>query len=321
MRDDIILYRIFFCEWYKLEKNITSPRRTICIYNMSGKYLSLIIAFSILIFFTSCQKDPENSNALISDTYSLAVISTDSVTDITHNTAMSGGNITDDGGTEITSKGICWSTSPGPTIDKSIIVAGTGISPFKCSMMGLALGTTYYVRSFATNKAGTAYGNQVTFTTIATLSIGAHYQGGIIFYLDTAGMHGLVCADSDQVSFTDWGCAGNAIPGADATVIGTGLQNTIDITGNCNSSTSYAAYICDSIVLNGYDDWFLPSKEELKSLYNNLKLNGIGNFSNAAYWSSTEMNANFAWQVIFTNGVTQGSNKNNQAAVRAVRVF
>ena len=56
-------------------------------------------------------------------------------------------------------------------------------------------------------------------------------------------------------------------------------------------------------------------------MYNNLKVAGIGNFSNNAYWSSTEMTSVFAWQVIFTNGLTQGTGKGSLAVVRAVRTF
>ncbi len=275
----------------------------------------------ILFFLVSCQKDVEDSNALVSETYRLATISTDSVTDIGPNSATSGGKITDDGGTTITSKGICWSTSPNPTIANSSKSAGSGTAFFKSSMTDLALGTTYYVRAYATNKGGTAYGQQVSFSTVSTLSIGAQYAGGIIFYLDTSLMHGYVCADTDQVVTTDWGCAGMLIPGADGTLIGAGAQNTRDIVDTCSSSVMYAAYICDTLVLNGYDDWFLPSKEELKAMYTNLKTAGEGNFASGPYWSSTEMTASFAWQVIFTNGVTQGSNKGNQAVVRAARAF
>jgi hypothetical protein len=73
--------------------------------------------------------------------------------------------------------------------------------------------------------------------------------------------------------------------------------------------------------LNGYNDWFLPSKEELRTMFANLKPLGIGEFKNAPYWSSTEMTSNFAWQVIFDDGLIQGVGKNNSASVRAVRAF
>src|SRR5205085_7279722 len=147
--------------------------------------------------------------------------------------------------------------------------AGSGTVSFSGSMTGLSIGTTYYVRAYATNKGGTAYGQQVSFSTISTLSIGAEYAGGIIFYLDTSGMHGLVCAKTDLSSATDWGCSGTSIPGADGSLIGAGAQNTHDIVNSCTSSVTYAAKICDNLTLNGFNDWFLPSKEELKAMYNN----------------------------------------------------
>ncbi len=278
-----------------------------------------VLFLSVLIF--SCQKDEEDSNALSSDNFKLATLITDSITNIGHNSAASGGKITDDGGSEITAKGLCWSTSPSPTTANFTLSAGSGTASFSGSMTGLSIGTTYYVRAYATNKGGTAYGQQVSFTTISTLSIGAEYAGGIIFYLDTSEMHGLVCAKTDLSGSTDWGCSGMSIPGADGSLIGAGKQNTHDITDTCTSSVTYAAKVCDNLSLNGFSDWFLPSKEELKAMYNNLQLIGIGDFSSGPYWSSTEMTPTFAWQVIFSNGIAQGSPKNNQAAVRAARAF
>ena len=75
------------------------------------------------------------------------------------------------------------------------------------------------------------------------------------------------------------------------------------------------------LILNGYNDWFLPSKEELKLIYTNLNTIGIGGFSNAPYWTSTEMNSSFAWEVIFNGGLVQGTGKSNSASVRAIRIF
>ena len=132
-------------------------------------------------------------------------------------------------------------------------------------------------------------------------------------------MHGIVSATSDQSNSADWGCPNMAIAGADASALGTGNQNTIEILAACPTAT--AAYICDTLTLNGYNDWFLPSKSELNLMYSNLHSVGLGNFGNLAYWSSTEMTASFAWQVIFSGGILQGTTKNNLIAVRAVREF
>jgi len=82
-------------------------------------------------------------------------------------TATAGGNITSDGGASVTARGVCWSTSSGPTISSSITANGIGTGTFTSSLTGLIPGATYYLRAYATNANGTAYGNEVTFTTTA----------------------------------------------------------------------------------------------------------------------------------------------------------
>src|SRR5690554_4704895 len=93
------------------------------------------------------------------------VLSTREVTDITENSATSGGNITDDGGVLITAHGVCWSTNENPTIDDNKTEDGTGAGSFTSSVTGLEPNTTYYLRAYATNSAGTSYGSIMSFTT------------------------------------------------------------------------------------------------------------------------------------------------------------
>ena len=95
----------------------------------------------------------------------LPTVSTSSVTDITFNTATSGGNVASDGGATVTTRGVCWSTSHNPTVSDSHTANGTGLGSFTSNLTGLSSGTTYYVRAYATNSAGTAYGNEVSFAT------------------------------------------------------------------------------------------------------------------------------------------------------------
>jgi uncharacterized protein (TIGR02145 family) len=92
-------------------------------------------------------------------------ISTTPASSITETTATSGGSITANGGATVIARGVCWSTSQNPTIDDSKTTDGTGTGSFTSSITGLAAGTTYYVRAYATNSAGTSYGNQVRFNT------------------------------------------------------------------------------------------------------------------------------------------------------------
>jgi uncharacterized protein (TIGR02145 family) len=95
----------------------------------------------------------------------LATITTTSVSNITGTTAVSGGNITNSGGTTVTQRGICYSTSTNPTTANSTIISGSGTGSFTSNLTALTANTTYYVRAYAINSAGTAYGNQVSFTT------------------------------------------------------------------------------------------------------------------------------------------------------------
>ena len=92
---------------------------------------------------------------------------TTAASSITSTTATTGGNVTADGGSAVTARGVCWSTSQNPTISGSHTTDGTGAGSFTSNLTGLTAGTTYYVRAYATNAAGTAYGNQITFTTLA----------------------------------------------------------------------------------------------------------------------------------------------------------
>jgi uncharacterized protein (TIGR02145 family) len=103
----------------------------------------------------------------ITNTGNLAILTTGIVSSITESSAVSGGSISNDGGTLITQRGVCYNTSPSPTTANMTIISGNGTGSFSCNLTGLTANTTYYVRAYATNSAGTAYGNEVSFTTTA----------------------------------------------------------------------------------------------------------------------------------------------------------
>ncbi len=96
----------------------------------------------------------------------LASLTTSAVTEISSHSAVSGGNITDEGLGPIIARGVCWSTSMNPTTANSHTTDGTGTGSFTSDIAGLLANTTYYVRAYATNSVGTSYGNQQSFTTI-----------------------------------------------------------------------------------------------------------------------------------------------------------
>ena len=97
----------------------------------------------------------------------IPTVTTTAVTNITQTTATSGGDVTSDGGATVTARGVCWSTSSNPTTADSHTTDGSGTGTFVSNLTGLTPNTPYYVRAYATNSVGTAYGNEVTFTTLS----------------------------------------------------------------------------------------------------------------------------------------------------------
>ncbi len=118
------------------------------------------INLKILGLSLRCIKDAGSTNTT-------PTVTTASVISITQTTATSGGNVTSDGGTTVTARGVCWNTSPNPTTANSKTTDGSGTGAFVSSLTGLTPGTPYYVRAYATNSVGTAYGNEVSFTTLS----------------------------------------------------------------------------------------------------------------------------------------------------------
>ena len=156
--------------------------------------------------------------------------------------------------------------------------------------------------------------------------------GGLIFHVNpnyTAdGWRYLEAAPFDQSAGAPWGCFRTLIPGARGTAVGTGRQNTNDILAACVAPGSAAA-LCANFSLNGIRGWFLPSTDELKEMYVNLKLAGLGDFGgsgivdNYSYWSSTQRTADMADHLDFAdNGRRQHyDDKDYPRRVRAIRAF
>ena len=120
-------------------------------YFLNAYYLTKSYGFSV-----RCVKNTEAD---------IPTISTNAISNITSSSAISGGNVTSDGGATVTERGICWNTTGSPTITDSKTSDGTGPGAFASTMTGLTAGTTYYVRAYAINSIGTSYGNVVSFTT------------------------------------------------------------------------------------------------------------------------------------------------------------
>jgi hypothetical protein len=211
--------------------------------------------------------------------------------------AYSGGSYTSDGGVVPTDRGVCWSTSPSPTIADSFASSGPGSGDFVTQITGLAQQTLYYARAYVTNGAGTFYGNEISFTTLEwSPQIGEYFEGGHIFYLDGTGLNGMVISQANQVSDNAaWGCTGQFITGAGGTAVGTGESNTSNIAAQCQDF-NVAAQVCADLVEEGYDDWFLPSKEEFQLAWDNVTPLGYGVQPGTwQYWTSTQINEYEAW--------------------------
>ncbi|MBZ5856424.1 DUF1566 domain-containing protein [Flavihumibacter profundi] len=157
--------------------------------------------------------------------------------------------------------------------------------------------------------------------------IGEHYGGGIVFYVDDKGQHGLIAATADQNQGITWYNGLTRLAGTPADGLGAGAKNTEAIVSKLlpdDEKGNFAARSCaDYSVKQGgitYDDWFLPSKFELNLLYQQKKR--VGGFTYGSYWSSTEYKTNSVWIQGFGDGQQRVSNSEAYAnAVRAVRAF
>ena len=194
--------------------------------------------------------------------------------------------------------------------------------------------------STANNYDSSANTNDGSCTYSFDLSIGDSFQGGVVFWLD-GNNGGLIVSPFDQNN-AEWGCSsgvpnggGTLLAGANGSEIGTGKQNTIDILSGC-SSPNIAAELCANLSLGGYNDWFLPSKDELNEIYLNvdeINTTAIAIGGDAfdlewseengfnIYWSSTQANDEFAYGQYFVNGSPSEFWKYTMANVRAIRAF
>jgi hypothetical protein len=154
--------------------------------------------------------------------------------------------------------------------------------------------------------------------------------GGWVFYdkgNTSEGWRYLEAAPEDQGK-AKWGCFKKLIPGAKGTAIGTGKANTAAIIKSCGES-GIAAKLASSYRGGGKSDWFLPSKDEIKMMYDNLHKSGVGGFADSVYddsfyWSSSEGYSDsfgFAWRQGFADRYPNHGSKDRANRVRAVRAF
>lgn len=233
-----------------------------------------------------------NGSAIINNV--LITTNTPVYTPNTPSAYTGGGNIICDGGKPVLQRGVCWSASPNPTAmlsTKTIDSFGAGSFISKFGNL-LNTSTTYYVRAYLINSVDTFYGNEVSFTTLE-FAVGLTYRGGVIAYIlqpedtgyVTGETHGLIITPSD-LGTLQWGCLGTIV--GTSTAFGTGAANTAAISAICGAGT--AARFCSDLVLNDYDDWYLPSVDELYKIYSNRNIISLGRYW---LWTSSETNSYF----------------------------
>jgi uncharacterized protein (TIGR02145 family) len=298
--------------------------------NLSG--LSIATTYFVRAFATNSAGTVYGPEVQFATPNTATVASTITST-ITSSTAILGGVLSSTGGAT-TAIGIMYSTSSSfGTYSTTTINANAVAGTYTTTISGLSELTTYYVKAFATNTAGTTYGPTINFSTpVLPLTVGTSYQGGKIFYIFqpsepgyVAGQtHGLIAATSDQGS-AYWGCYGASLTVSNS--LGSGSTNTASIIGSCSDSGT-AASKARAHNGGGYSDWYLPSQEELYKLY--LVRSDIGGFTNGKYWSSSQApngagNCCYAiyynFQSATQNTIDWQDKNTSNSGVRAIRTF
>ena len=247
----------------------------------------------------------QRSFATTSEEVLLPTVITEEVTDITTDSATSGGNVTSDGGATVTARGVCWSTSQNPTIDDNdgMTTDGNGTGSFTSNIPNLAPNTRYYVRAYATNSAGTGYGDEISFTTEEEEEEGCEPDGEIAghYYVDLglpSGVKWATCnvgasSPEDYGDYFAWGETSPKVVYDWDTYL---HWNDLDGDGYCdygeptiNSDISGNVQY-DAATANWGGNWRMPTKDEMQELVDHCE------------WEWTQVNGVNGSKVIGPNG-------------------
>ena len=195
--------------------------------------------------------------------------------------------------------------------------------------------------SLTLNEDTLSFGGQyIVIPGINSAYVGQYRDGGVVFYVDQTGQHGLVCdiVDLPQSIWAGTSCNQTLLitdsvsaPG----YLGGGYQNTIDMVNNpCYSDwedSPYAAEQCFNLIKNGYDDWYLPNIAELVKIYEYMDVinqkcvemggNAFTTSPDPGYWSSSEYSTSSAWLMQVTTGGYSATSKSSYLNIRAIREF
>ena len=225
-----------------------------------------------------------------------ATVETREITDVTSSSARVICNVSDDGGAEVSSRGICWGSSANPTIETSSSMgAGSGIGNYECEISGLESNTTYYVRAYATNSAGISYGEEKSFKTLNEGDDGEISGHGYVDLGLPSGKKWATCnvgADKpeDYGDYFAWGETTTKSDYSSSNSLTYGvsyseLQAQGIIDGNGNLTPSY-----DAAAANWGGGWRMPTREECQELVDYCE------------WEWTEVNGVEGKRVIGPNG-------------------
>jgi hypothetical protein len=277
--------------------------------------LSASTVYYVRTYATNANGTVYGNEISITTTGVIPSLTTTAASSTTISSFTTGGTISNDGGNLVTYRGVCWSTSSNPTINDNRILSGTGTGTFTITLSNLNLATTYYVRSFATNSAGTAYGNERAITT-SSLAVGTTYQGGKIAYIFQSGdlgyiageIHGFIIMEHKMGMTSVFGSDGTYYSDGGTTMaFGYGMQNTRSLAGK--SWNNFAKYIYN-VSFHGYNDWYVPSYYEWNKIGPNWRYLGI---PNGYFHASSESGSNSYYFYSYENygylytGVGNGS--------------
>lgn len=238
--------------------------------------------------------------------------------------------------------GVCWGTTPNLTINSINRIESRDLSKYDTLLSNLNPNTTYYARAYVKNYYGTLmYADVISFKTQQfNYTLGQHFGGGVIFYLTSNEAHGLIADTGDLVNpstnlplFSWQENCGQYSPYqyfptrtyANGYFLGTGASNTSKICNVLGSNGNYAAKACKSSSRGGFNDWYLPSRDELDILFHKKDI--VGGFKSTDwYWSSSEdydisTNINHAYYQKFDYGYSWFLEKFAVCNVRAIRTF
>ena len=217
------------------------------------KIKHIIIAITAILIVGSCSKS-ESSNPPTPTATVPVLDNTTAVSAVTATTAISGGSISSDGGSAITTRGVCWAVTANPTISNSKTVDGAGTGTFVSNITGLTPGTLYYARAYATNSVGTSYGAAISFTTgtILTLPTLAATTAASNISFTTALSGGNVLSDGGAAVTARgicWSTSSNPTTANTITTNGTGIGIfTSNLTGLTANTLYYVrAYATNSV--------------------------------------------------------------------------